>query len=79
MSMAAPRDAFTNTDKPMRQHTLLLQTQDGCSAGCGKERDRRPQGRFVHPVEAEESDALVFKMQLMAAQHRIASADGGAM
>ena len=66
-------DMFTHTVKPLCKHTLMavdFGSSDACTAGCGQETAHRPQGRFVHPVEAEETAALVFKMSNMAAEHR---------
>ena len=66
-------DMFTHTAKPLCKHTLMavdFGSSDTCTAGCGQETAHRPQGRFVHPVEAEETAALVFKMSNMAAEHR---------
>ena len=64
-------DVFSHSLKPLCKHTLLavdFGLADDCTMGCGQESDHRPQGRFVLPVEVEESAALLFKMSNMAAE-----------
>ena len=66
-------DSSSHTVKPLCKHTLMavdFGSSDACTAGCEQETAHQPQGRFVHPVETEETAALVFKMSNMAAEHR---------
>jgi len=64
-------DVFIHKLNPLCKHTLLavdVGLTDGCTAGCGQDNAHLPQGRFVFPVEAEESNALLFKMFNLAAE-----------
>ena len=71
--VAVEADVFTHLSRPMCKHMLFAVDFGGADqgvGGCGQEALRRPRERWVRPIEADESEAILNKLRDMATQPR---------